>query len=162
MTLHREQTIGRDHMNSCPLCHRTYEDESMKFCLDDGTALLQTSVVTDPNATLVLPTPRRGEPGPTVDNPQTPTFAERPMRTQADQGFHTAERSRKSPLPWILGIVIVLGISAVGVAFIVTTYLTRESQRAGQVIPVTSSPAPVDRKTAESPSNSPATSSHSP
>jgi TonB family protein len=142
-------------MNSCPLCHRTYDDETMKFCLEDGTALQPATVVTDPDATLVLPKESHGERQPTVGNPQTPTFTERPMRTQVDPvfaapGFQAAERSRKSVLPWILGIVIVLGLSAIGVAFFLTRYLIAESRRADQLTAVTSvSPAPAEN---ESPS----------
>lgn len=151
-------------MNSCPSCHRAYEDETMKFCLDDGTALLPATVASDPDATLVLPTPQRGGHDHTAGIGQTPTFAERPMSTLVDQTFaspriRAAESSRQSPLPWILGIVFVLGISAVGVAFIVTRALLQD--RRDQVSAVTSSPTPPEIKTAESPSTRPDNSSNS-
>lgn len=40
-------------MKQCPTCNRTYADQSMRFCLDDGAVL---SAANDPEATLVMPT----------------------------------------------------------------------------------------------------------
>src|SRR5436190_16651307 len=43
-------------MKSCPLCHRTYLDETLNFCLDDGSGLLEgpataeQRTATSPNA----------------------------------------------------------------------------------------------------------------
>ena len=42
-------------MKGCPICGRTYVDESISFCLDDGTLL---SARYDPNVTLRPPTPQ--------------------------------------------------------------------------------------------------------
>lgn len=43
-------------MKTCPACHRNYEDNSLRFCLDDGTALLaETASGMTSEATLVLP-----------------------------------------------------------------------------------------------------------
>jgi uncharacterized protein (TIGR03663 family) len=44
-------------MKQCPLCHRTYEDDLLNFCLEDGTSL---SASHDPQATLSDPSPLRG------------------------------------------------------------------------------------------------------
>ncbi|HYX28241.1 MAG TPA: hypothetical protein VE863_06720, partial [Pyrinomonadaceae bacterium] len=41
-------------MKECPTCHRSYRDDSLNFCLEDGSVL---STRNDPEATLVLPTP---------------------------------------------------------------------------------------------------------
>src|SRR6266478_6183706 len=115
-------------MKSCPSCQRNYDDEAMLFCLDDGTPLVDLPVASgDPNATWVLPTPHVTSPGSNVDGAQT--WVDQPRSTYPDPqlpvppGFNAADRSRRSPLPWILGIVIVLGISAMGVAFFVTRTL---------------------------------------
>jgi hypothetical protein len=40
-------------MKRCPECRRDYYDETLLYCLDDGTALVQGSVVDEP-ATAVL------------------------------------------------------------------------------------------------------------
>jgi ketosteroid isomerase-like protein len=57
-------------MKRCPTCQRTYADDSLRFCLQDGTALLSVSdapASLDPSATLVLPesATARHEPPPT-------------------------------------------------------------------------------------------------
>lgn len=41
-------------MKKCPACNRSYSDESLNFCLDDGAVLASPH---DPEATLVNPTP---------------------------------------------------------------------------------------------------------
>jgi hypothetical protein len=42
-------------MKRCPTCQRTYTDDSLRFCLQDGTALLsESSASFDASATLVL------------------------------------------------------------------------------------------------------------
>jgi hypothetical protein len=51
-------------MKRCPQCGRTYADEALIYCLNDGTLLL--SAATDPQATLVMPPARQTEPFPNV------------------------------------------------------------------------------------------------
>jgi TonB family protein len=127
-------------MKSCPSCQRNYDDEAMLFCLDDGTPLVDPPVASgDPNATWVLPTPHVTSPG-----------------------FNVADRPRRSSLPWILGIVIVLGISAIGVAFIVTRALLANMQSGEQVSTGMSSPSPADTRTGASPLATAADSPNSP
>ena len=43
-------------MKSCPMCKRTYADDTFTFCLDDGALL---SAPYDPQATLQIPAPRQ-------------------------------------------------------------------------------------------------------
>ena len=91
-------------MKRCPTCQRTYTDESLRFCLQDGTLLLDdASASFDPNATLAFTegTPVRDEPPPTeVLGPQAahtlrlstpaPTAASQPPRAtvrDAPEGF---------------------------------------------------------------------------
>jgi len=57
-------------MKACPKCKRNYADDSLIFCLDDGSLL---SAKYDPDATLVMnPTPTSPQPGPTVPSIQPP------------------------------------------------------------------------------------------
>lgn len=42
-------------MKKCPMCSRTYSDDTFTFCLEDGALL---SAPFDPDATLVLPAAR--------------------------------------------------------------------------------------------------------
>ena len=46
-------------MKRCPSCQRTYTDDSLKFCLEDGSTLLgESSDATDLPATVIMPDPR--------------------------------------------------------------------------------------------------------
>ena len=52
-------------MKRCPTCHRTYIEEHLSFCLDDGTPLLSNEPSGyDPMATAILPEPRITNPSP--------------------------------------------------------------------------------------------------
>ena len=46
-------------MKNCPTCNRTYEDDTLAFCLDDGARL---SAANDPHATLLGPASRNTDP----------------------------------------------------------------------------------------------------
>src|SRR5207249_8742634 len=87
-------------MKTCPSCHRTYEDETLKFCLDDGAALrLANSASTDPNATQHLPSQPIAQPGPTIPSAQsTLTYRPEPRQTSpqrfATPDFRSPERTR--------------------------------------------------------------------
>ena len=46
-------------MKKCPSCRRTYEDDSLAFCLEDGTSLVsESSTESDLPATLIMADPR--------------------------------------------------------------------------------------------------------
>ncbi len=132
-------------MKTCPRCRRSYEDDTLVFCLDDGSRLVGAPDRPDANATWHLPqTPLPTEVSPTimpsrptVPSPQ-PTITARPdqyqYRHQVEEGT-----SKRNPLPWILAIVLVLGISAVAIAYILT--------RGGATTVVTKTPTPDPRVT---------------
>src|SRR6058998_2688536 len=50
-------------MKKCPTCNRTYEDDTLSFCLDDGARLYTPY---DPQATLLDPVSRDVEPPTTL------------------------------------------------------------------------------------------------
>jgi len=92
------------------------------FCLDDGARLEREKGASDPNATWNLP-----QPGPTVASPRpaTPTaqstLTSRPeqFQRQGVQGDGRTE-SRRSALPWVFAMVLVLGASGVLIAWFMT------------------------------------------
>ena len=46
-------------MKRCPACQRTYEDDSLSYCLEDGAVLLNDgSASSDLAATIIIPEPR--------------------------------------------------------------------------------------------------------
>lgn len=114
-------------MKTCPACGRRYEDDTLVFCLQDGSRLSATSDV-DANATLVIPPAAATQPGPTAFSPRA-TPAQSTITGRPEQfhfpGRQTAsepadERPRLSALPWILAIVFVVGVFGVVIALIVT------------------------------------------
>ena len=125
-------------MKTCPSCHRTYEDETLKFCLDDGAALrLANSASTDPNATQHLPSQPIAQPGPTIPSAQsTLTYRPEPRQTSpqrfATPDFRSPERTRTSALPWIFGIAIVISVSSIAIALILTRDRSNENQQTAQ------------------------------
>src|SRR6185503_15984909 len=112
-------------MKTCPACGLRYEDDTLVFCLQDGSTLRSASDV-DANATLHIPPAAPTQPGPTAFTPRAtpaqPTITARPEQFHFP-GRQTAsesadERPRRSPLPWILAIVFVLGVFGVLIAVI--------------------------------------------
>ena len=106
-------------MKRCPQCNRTYTDDALSFCLDDGSPLLSTSAPapSDPGATAQYPQSRETNPQPTVAfnpgqalPPPTPP-AWSPMPPPAPQ--------KRSVWPWLLGIGAVLVFMGVGVVFLI-------------------------------------------
>lgn len=111
-------------MKRCPTCNRTYTDDALSFCLDDGTRLLSESAGPpsyDPNATVQYTQPRDtsgGEPPPTqIYNPGAPVYQQpaQPSWTPTPTYPQAAPRKR-SPWPWILGggaLLLFLGVGFV-------------------------------------------------
>jgi hypothetical protein len=107
-------------MKRCPACNRTYPDDQ-NFCLDDGTNLLSASAASYDSAD--APTanyPYGSDAPPTVMMPGTPTTSNRaPVPTYPPPAFMPpyaqSTPAKRSPLPWIIGgvLVLVIGIAAV-------------------------------------------------
>jgi hypothetical protein len=109
-------------MKTCPSCRKTYEDESLVFCLDDGTRLVREGAL-DANATWNLPPP-----GPTVASPRPTqptaqsTIVAQPEQFRRTRGPGAADRgeARRSVWPWVFAIVLVLAASGVLIAWLMT------------------------------------------
>lgn len=71
-------------MKRCPACHRTYEDDSLAFCLEDGSTLVsEGSDASDLPATLIMADPRLTNPV----RPETARSNQAPVRPQPPQGY---------------------------------------------------------------------------
>jgi hypothetical protein len=149
-------------MKTCPSCHKTYEDETMMFCLVDGAKLLQPTAA-DPNATFVLPPLPVTEPGPPVASPQSTLRAQPELMQMGPRpyapDFDSPERTRRSALPWLLGIVIVLSVSGIVIALILTRGRSEPGQQVTQTATPTTSPAQSGAITTESEPSPPVTQS---
>jgi hypothetical protein len=106
-------------MKRCPQCNRTYTDDALSFCLDDGSPLLSTSAPSsDPGATVQYPQARDTSPQATIafspgsaSPPPTPPPAWSPMPPPAPQ--------KRSVWPWVLGIGAVLVFMGIGVVILI-------------------------------------------
>jgi hypothetical protein len=149
-------------MKTCPACKRLYSDEEMIFCLADGTQLLNVKRNVDLDATWRL-SPRVDEPAPTQVAPTLPatltdesqrlsTIRYQPELQSAPVApAKTAEQRSRSILPWLFAIVVVMAVSGVLVAWILTRDRT-EKGLASQV-PSPSPQATVDTKDQSTPTS---------
>ena len=111
-------------MKICPSCGKVYEDEQMRFCLEDGSALVdapQTSRA-DSDATLVLP--NESLPSPTLrvtdPAPQATITSAGTSRGITSSEHNRTDPPRRSGALLILISAVVLGVAAIAVALIVT------------------------------------------
>lgn len=115
-------------MKRCPTCNRTYTDDALSFCLDDGAPLLSVGGDApqpfDPNATLAYPTPRETSPQPPQPYQPAPSNQSFQPPPQSPGGWapgptaapYPQAARKRSALPWILGgaaLLLVLGIGFV-------------------------------------------------
>jgi hypothetical protein len=132
-------------MKTCPACHKTYEDESMVFCLDDGARLIGKRTGQEADATWNLsPPPTTAAPPPTTvasPRPAPPTAQStigvrpEPYRTPAREA--EGRTSRSSALPWVFAIVVVLAVSGVLIAWFMS------GSRPSELSSKTSTPTPM-------------------
>ena len=106
-------------MKRCPQCNRTYTDDALSFCLDDGSPLQSAGAppAFDPSATVQYPQPRETIPQPTIaynpgqQQPPTPPPSWSPMPPGAPQ--------KRSVWPWLLGIGAILVFMGIGALFLI-------------------------------------------
>src|SRR5438552_17330199 len=98
-------------MKRCPQCNRTYDDDALSFCLDDGSPLVSTSAPSsfDPSATVQYPQSRETSPPPTIAYPgPTPSLTPPPPPPPPWSPMPMAQPQTRSPWPRILRIGAVL------------------------------------------------------
>lgn len=113
-------------MKRCPTCNRTFTDQSLSFCLDDGTPLVQADVpAPDPEVTVVVPasqtssqTGSSSDPGPTGSEADGGKNEWKAPAYQPPGEFATPTGiRRRRAWPWVVGIVVLLLIAVVGIGF---------------------------------------------
>jgi hypothetical protein len=134
-------------MKRCPSCNRTYTDEALNFCLEDGTPLAADGASTaDTNETMRYPVPGRTAPVPPSGYQPAPQSS----LTAPAAPPHGYQQPQWSPAPvlqprksnavwWVLGglgVVVVLGIGIVIVILAVAS-ISSQSNR-NRVITVNS------------------------
>jgi ketosteroid isomerase-like protein len=173
-------------MKRCPTCQRTYTDDSLSFCLQDGSLLLSEASVPesfDPNATLHLPAKKTGrdEPPPTevlrseqtlqVSAPPASTVASPPPRTtmpDAPEGFSSSAPARSKPQSTglIVGLTVTVVVLLLALGSVGAWMLLRDDSSSSNSNGETKgTPSPADNqnsRASQTSSNGRATASASP
>lgn len=119
-------------MKRCPTCNRSFDDDTLSFCLEDGTPLIRDSAArADSQETLVSPSPTL----PTLESglPPTPPYNQLPGKGTVNasqfnvpvaQAYTPATKQRRT-WPWIVAILVVLllVIAAVVMAIVIPPML---------------------------------------
>ena len=110
-------------MKRCPTCNRTFAEEHLSFCTEDGTPLapIETSAVEPPEdeTTRVRPSPRSDESGSSGETPGSPGSSGssyQPPGSYLPPGYASSPRGRA--WPWVVGVlaIVILAIAGVGIA----------------------------------------------
>lgn len=111
-------------MKRCPQCNRTYTDDALSFCLDDGTPLVSGAAPSsfDPGATVQYPQPRETSPQPTIaytPSQQATPPPPPPPSQPAWSPMPPPATKKRSVWPWLLGIAAVLVFLGIGLVILV-------------------------------------------
>jgi hypothetical protein len=109
-------------MKRCPQCNRTYTDDALSFCLDDGSPLTIAGgpPPSDASATVQYPQARDTSPQPTIAfNPVQAAPPPPPTPTPAWTPMPPAQPQKRSVWPWLLGIGAILMLMGIGVVVLI-------------------------------------------
>lgn len=135
-------------MKRCPTCKRGFDDDTLSFCLEDGTPLVtETGRRGDSQETLVSPRlPGTESPGgsPTQSYGQLPgksTVSASPYR--APEAPYSPPSGRKT-WPWVVGVLAILSVVVVAILIVVFTVpgILRPSENGNRPQPSPSRPEP--------------------
>jgi hypothetical protein len=108
-------------MKRCPQCNRTYTDDALSFCLDDGSPLTIASgpPPSDASATIQYPQARDTSPQPTIAYNPIPAAPPPPTPSPAWSPMPPPQTQKRSVWPWLLGIGAVLVFMGIGVVILI-------------------------------------------
>jgi hypothetical protein len=127
-------------MKRCPTCKRTFDDDSLSYCLDDGTPLTPDSIRRpDSEETIVTPPP--GEPGARRELPPT-QYGQLPGKpTVSASQFQVPTMPTYSPTPqrrrvwpWVLAGIAVLLFFIIIIAMVIAIPKIVGTQRNSRVV----------------------------
>lgn len=153
-------------MKRCPVCKRTFDDDTLSFCLEDGTPLVRDSAGrADSQETLVSPSPSAPRPETSSTLPPAQTYGQLPGKATIaasqfnlppGQAYVPAAKQRRT-WPWVVGIlaIVVLVISGIVIAAVFIPPMLRESRNDNRPQPTptraewTATPTPSSTPSAE-------------
>src|SRR5215216_28326 len=116
-------------MKICPTCRKTYQDDGLNFCLDDGSVL--TIAAQEAPPTMVMHNPPPTSPNPVFSQPNT-------QQTWAQQPSYSMQPKKKSKAwIWVTGLLAlgVLLCGGGGIGMLVFFASQSEKQKAGNPNP---------------------------
>lgn len=151
-------------MKICPTCRRTYDDDGLNFCLEDGTVLTVSNPNPSQEATLIMNQPRpTGQNVPAPTQPAVQANWNTPPPAPAQYSMQPKKKSSKTWL-WVVGIFAVLTLLCGGGAVGFIALIASQQDIASNTPNTTpnrssdnrkASPSPGDSKTSASPNPSP-------
>jgi hypothetical protein len=121
-------------MKRCPKCNRKYEDETLKFCLEDGSTLAVSMRDASPPATEIMP---RG--GPTLKSSAEPTIPSYPNAGDFRPPPSEARQTNPILTAGVVAIVLLL-VALVGIAAL---FVFKQSSGDSAKTDPISSPTPI-------------------
>ena len=111
-------------MKRCPTCNRTFADDTLSFCLDDGTPLVRDAAGrADSQKTLVSPSPSLPRPETRSNLPPTQTYEQlsgkatihvAQFNARPAQAFTPPPKQRRTWV-WVVGILVILFVVIGGI-----------------------------------------------
>jgi hypothetical protein len=120
-------------MKSCPSCNRTYSDDTITFCLVDGSVL---SAPYDPNQTRRIPEPRTTQAAATEILPSASSGSRPPLQSTIrvpapsvppmySQPTNIGDSPQRNIVPWLLVAAAIVIVGIVGMAAVVMLRLVK-------------------------------------
>ena len=96
-------------MKRCAKCSREYVDDTLRFCLDDGTPLSDASYRGEAPATQILQQRTTASQSPPIPSPSIPTIPSYSVRNSVSPDQHQSRRSNPILIAGVIAIVLLLG-----------------------------------------------------
>jgi hypothetical protein len=121
-------------MKRCPTCNRTFTDDSLSFCLDDGAPLLSVSDAPssgsfDPGATMRYTEARDTSPPTEVYRPSTPPPSNQVVNPTWSPGPSAQAARKSSILPWVIGGGVLLLLVGIGLIVLIAAIIGFNSSK---------------------------------
>ena len=128
-------------MKRCPQCNREYADDTLKFCLEDGTSLVALRTRSEPLPTEILPAQSR-----LTDRSSEPTLPAYPATVRAQP--NESRRSNPFLVAGVIAIVLLLIVLVAIAAIYVIQHSPANQNQANAASPTPLRPTPQTTRTA--------------
>src|ERR1041385_2975939 len=124
-------------MKRCPQCNREYADDTLRFCLEDGTSLIGSRSSSEPPPTEILPPRQR--PTERSSEPTLPAYHVTPSMAAPPDG---PRRANPLLVAGVIAIVLLLIVLVAIAAIYVIQHPPANSNQANAESPTPPRPTP--------------------